>query len=153
MQVKEKTVIQMKLLGTSVHHARMDIGVRDKQVTIDEPVARGGTDLGLTPTETLGTALMGCLNVIGHRVAHKLGLDIQSLEINLVMDFDRRGVTLIEEIKVPFPAMLIKAKLTTNADEQMISDFREQLACYCPLSQMIRASGTVLNEEWEVVRV
>jgi putative redox protein len=148
MQIREKTFVQMKLSGKAVHHARTDVSVRDKQVVIDEPLARNGTDLGLTPTETLGSALMGCLNVIGHRIAHKLGITIHSLEMELDMDFDRRGVTLAEEVEIPFPTMTVRLRIETDADDSQVSELRKQLAQYCALSKIIRASGTDLREEW-----
>ena len=51
-------VINMNLEGSSKSHARTDILARDVESVIDEPVARGGTNLGLTPTETLVAALI-----------------------------------------------------------------------------------------------
>ena len=46
MQVKPKTVVQMKLSGEATSHSRTDVSVRDVEVTIDEnfastPVAGG----------------------------------------------------------------------------------------------------------------
>ena len=78
------------------------VSIRDVVVQIDEPVERGGTNLGPAPTETAIAALIGCTNTIGHKCANSLGLDIGNLIIDAVCDFDRRGVTLQEEIDVPF---------------------------------------------------
>jgi uncharacterized OsmC-like protein len=44
-------------------------------------------------------ALVGCTNVITHKVAHKNGVDIKSMNIRLEAQLDRRGVTLQEEIE------------------------------------------------------
>jgi uncharacterized OsmC-like protein len=62
--------------------------MRDVQLTIDEPQARGGTNLGPTPTETALAALVGCTNVIGHKCADSLGVDIGHLDISVSCDFD-----------------------------------------------------------------
>ena len=46
-------VVHMKLDGSSKSHSRTDIITRDVESVIDEPIARGGTNLGMSPTETL----------------------------------------------------------------------------------------------------
>ena len=67
-------VVHMKLDGSSKSHSRADIIVRDVESVIDEPIARGGTNLGLSPTETLVSSLLGCTNVITHRIIGKNGI-------------------------------------------------------------------------------
>ena len=76
-----ENVVHMKLEGSSKSHSRADIIARDVESVIDEPVARGGTNLGLSPTETLMSSLIGCTNVITHRIMEKMGFKINSLEI------------------------------------------------------------------------
>jgi putative redox protein len=98
-------------------HSRADISVRDVSFTIDEPVERDGTNIGPTPTETALAALAGCTNVIGNKVAHKLGLDVSNFNVSIVADFDRRGVTLSEEIDVPFEAIKLRVELSTTATQ------------------------------------
>ena len=93
MAIRQKTVIQMKLDATGETHARSKIRARDLVSTIDEPIARDGTNEGLTPTETLMAALIGCTNVITKRIAHGMGVEMGELEVSLTSDFDRRGVT------------------------------------------------------------
>ena len=44
-------VVHMKLEGSSKSHSRTDIITRDVESVIDEPIVRGGTNLGLSPTE------------------------------------------------------------------------------------------------------
>ena len=39
-------VVHMKLDGSSKSHSRTDIITRDVESVIDEPIARGGTNLG-----------------------------------------------------------------------------------------------------------
>ncbi|MBI4203903.1 MAG: OsmC family peroxiredoxin, partial [Betaproteobacteria bacterium] len=51
--VVPKTVVTMRLNGSSASHSRTDVSARDVRTTIDEPAERGGTNQGLTPTETL----------------------------------------------------------------------------------------------------
>ena len=74
-------LVKMKVEGSSKSHSRADIISRDVESVIDEPEARGGTNLGLTPTETLLASLIGCSNVITHRIAEKQGVKIENLDI------------------------------------------------------------------------
>ena len=76
-----KNLVHMKLEGSSKSNSRADIIARDVESVIDEPVARGGTNLGLSPTETLMSSLIGCTNVITHRIMEKMGFKINSLDI------------------------------------------------------------------------
>lgn len=150
MSIQPKTVVTMKLEGHSASHARTDITVRDLKVIIDEPEARGGTNLGPSPTETLMTALIGCTNVITHKIAHKHGIDIKSLDVRVETQFDRRGVSLEEEIAVPFPEIKLIVDLTTDASPEAVEMVKTELSKFCPLSKVLRESGTVINEEWNV---
>ena len=150
--VKPKLQVVAKLDGQCVTHARTDVSVRDVKVTIDEPAERGGTNQGLSPTETLMAALIGCTNVIGHKVAHKNGVKIDAMHVRLEMDFDRRGVTLTEEVEVPFPAGRLYVDVTTDADDAAIATVKRELAMFCPVSKVFRAAGTKLEEIWTVKR-
>lgn len=150
MHVKEKTVVKMLLTGASVGHARTDVQVRDVTVTIDEPADRGGTNLGPTPTEALAASLLGCTNVIARRAAKKSGMAIHDLQMKLEMSFDRRGASLAEEIEVPFPDMHLFVSLTTDASASQVEQLKADVRRFCPIACMLRASGTVLQEEWKV---
>jgi putative redox protein len=150
--VKPKTIVQLKLDGSCVSHARTDVSSRGLKVTIDEPVERGGTNLSLTPTETLMAALLGCTNVITHKVAAAHGVHLKSMRLRLEADLDRRGVTLAEEIDLPFPRATLYIDVTTDADEASLAKVKRDLGRYCPLSKVVRQAGTKLEEVWSVSR-
>lgn len=146
--VKMKTTVKLRAQAECPSHSLANVAIRDLNVPIDEPVERGGTNLGPTPTDAAIAALIGCTNVIGHKCAQHLNIDIGHLDITASCDFDRRGVTLTEEIDVPFQA--IQLKITTSnavsaADLQLLS---AEVAKFCPLSKLFRQAGTVIEEEW-----
>ena len=63
-------------------------------------------------------------------------------------DFDRRGVTLQEEVDVPFTQIALKietSEVVTQADLERLS---AEVAKFCPLAKLFRQAGTVINEEW-----
>ena len=152
VSIKPKTVVTVKLHGTCTSHSRTDVSVRDQQITIDEPEVRGGTNLGPAPTETLLAALIGCTNVITHKIAAKNGVRIDALSVDVEAAFDRRGVTLVEEVAVPFPDITMRIDVTTDAEESAIETLKSDLAKFCPVSKVIRQSGTNLNEVWTIIR-
>ena len=152
VSVTPKTVVTMNLQGTCTSHSRTDVAVRDQQITIDEPEVRGGTNMGPAPTETLLAALIGCTNVITHKIAAKNGVRIDALSVNAEAALDRRGVTLVEEVAVPFPEITMRIDVTTDADEVAIETLKSDLAKFCPVSKVIRQSGSKLNEVWTIIR-
>jgi uncharacterized OsmC-like protein len=150
--IKPKTVVTVKLQGTCATHARTEVAVRDQLFTIDEPEVRGGTNLGPAPTETLLAALIGCTNVAIHKIAAKNGARIDALAVSLEAEFDRRGAILEEEIAVPFPEITLRIDMTTDAEESAIDNLKSDLSKFCPVSKVIRQSGTDLKEVWTIIR-
>lgn len=151
--IREKTTIKMRMEGAALSHSRTDVSIRGLTKVIDEPLERGGTNLGMSPTETFAASLVGCTNVISHKIAHRMGVDIQAMVIRLEADFDRRGVTLAEDVAVPFPAMTLHMDVTTNATPEQMTQLQNELAMYCPIAKLVRASGTVLSEVWNVTPI
>ena len=146
-----ENIVHMKLEGSSKSHSRADIMARDVESVIDEPVARGGTNLGLSPTETLMSSLIGCTNVITHRIMEKMGFKINSLDIKSKTLFNKDGVSLIQEVEVPFLEITLDIAISTNASESDLVEVQKQLAMYCPIAKVIRNSGTVINENWNKI--
>ena len=131
-------LVKMKVEGSSKSHSRADIISRDVESVIDEPEVRGGTNLGLTPTETLLASLIGCSNVITHRIAEKQGVKIENLEITADAKFDKSGASIIEEIEVPFPEVNLNINIKCNANENQFNKMKQQLKMYCPISKVIQ---------------
>jgi uncharacterized OsmC-like protein len=150
IQVKPKTVVTMKLEGRCPSHSRTDVSVRDVGAVIDEPAERGGTNQGPTPTETLMASLIGCTNVITHKVAARNGVKIDSMHVRLEAQFDRRGVTLQEEVDVPFPSVTLYIDLVTDADAAAVETVKRELGMFCAVSKVFRACGSEVKEVWNV---
>lgn len=150
--VKEKPVVTYKFTAEATSHSRTDVKVRDVSSVIDEPVERGGTNQGLSPTETLMAALLGCTNTIFHKCAKKHGVKLKKMSMRLDGQLDRRGVTLQEEMDVPFPRMTMYVDIVTEASDAAIEAAKTDLHKFCAVSKVIRACGTDLEEVWSVAR-
>ena len=148
MAIRQKTVIQMKMNATGETHARSKVRARDVESTIDEPLERDGTNLGLSPTETLMASLIGCTNVITKRVAHGMGVEMGELDVTLTSNFDRRGVMLMAEVDQPFTDIVMDITVATNATPEQMEAIKTDLAKYCPIAKVIRGSGVTITENW-----
>ena len=149
MAVKMKTVVTYRATATCPTHARTEIPVRDLSVVIDEPTERGGTNLGPTPTETAMTALIACTNVIGHKNAHRLGVDLGEITIDANCKFDRRGVLMEEEIDVPFPEITLTVNCVTSASQADLDLVGIETSKYCAIAKLFEAAGTDLTVNWK----
>ena len=148
MAIRMKTTVKLRAEAECPTHSLANISIRDLQFAIDEPTERGGTNLGPTPTDTALAALAGCTNVIGHKCAKALGVDIGRLNIDLVCDFDRRGVTLAEEIAVPFVSIEQRVAYSGNATAEEIEQLAAEVEKFCPLSKLFTGSGTAITTTW-----
>ncbi|MCP5085277.1 MAG: OsmC family protein [Rhodobacteraceae bacterium] len=146
--MRMKTTVKLRAMGETTSHARTDIKIRDLDFVIDEPTERGGTNLGPTPTDTALAALIGCTNVIGSKCADKMGIDAGDMSVTCVCDFDRRGVTLEEEIDVPFQSIELTVKCHGSARQDDLDRLAVEVAKYCPLSKLFEQAGTQINTTW-----
>jgi putative redox protein len=150
--VREKTTVTQRVRGDCPTYSRTEISVRDVKTVIDEPKERDGTNMGPTPTETMVAALIACTNVISHKCASKHGVEFNAMSINAESTFDRRGTQLVEEIEVPFPKIRLVIDVTTNAGDADMERVKADLHRFCPISKVIRNSGTEIEEVWNVTR-
>lgn len=146
--VRPKTTVKLRAEAQCPSHSLTNVAIRDLNFAIDEPTERGGTNLGPTPTDTALAALIGCTNVIGNKCADSLGISIGHMTINAVCEFDRRGVTLQEEIDVPFQKIILKIQTSAVVSSDDLTRLSEEVAKFCPLSKLFKQAGTVVEEEW-----
>ncbi len=150
MKVKLKPVVTYKLSAEAESHSRTLIKVRDLIDVSDEPAERGGTNEGLAPTEFVLGGLAACTNVISHKIAHAAGFEINSMDVEIVAQFNRMGVNLAEEVDVIFPEIQLLIRMVTNGSDQQIEQLKVDLPRFCAVSKLIHQSGTKLEYEWTV---
>jgi putative redox protein len=150
MAITQKTLVPMAVSAECPTHARTSARAGKHEIVIDEPAGRGGTDLGPTPIETMIASLLGCTNVILNRVAEKNHVEVKALSLAAEAGFDRRGVMLEEEVAVPFPEIRLTINLTTSATDLPVERVKADLGRFCPVSKVIRQSGTKLEEIWNI---
>lgn len=135
---------------SEVAGARTRVTTRDVSTVVDEPVVRGGTNMGPTPTNPLMAFLIGCTNVIAQRIAHKMGVEFHDMTVDVKAQFDRRGASLEEAISVPFPEITQTISARSNATPAQIEESWRDLARFCPISVVIHAAGSKIYEIWNI---
>lgn len=147
--VRQKTVVEQKLSGICETHARTRVSAGDTHIVIDEPKERGGTGQGLTPTQTLMASLVACTNVISNKIAHAMGVRFEEMRIDIASTFDRRGVTLQEELDRPFKDMRMTIRVKTDATPEQMERIKTDLRKFCAVSKVIRGAGIEVSEDWQ----
>ena len=150
--IKPKTTVRTKVSAVAESHSRTLLKVRDLVDIADEPEVRGGTNEGFAPTEMAIAAFLACTNVIGHKVAKMHGIDIQSLEIDADAEFNRLGVTLQEEVMVPFPEITLTIRLTSSSSDESLELLKRDLPRFCPVGKVFEGSGTKVINNWEITK-
>ena len=92
--------------------------------------------------------MIGCTNVIAHKCASEQNIDIGHLHIDVDCEFDRRGVTLSEDIDIPFTTINLTVKADGPATQAQLQAVADSTKMYCPVSTLFRQAGTVINETW-----
>ena len=116
-----------------------------------EPPSRNGTDLAQTPLETLLCTFLGCTNVVANVIAEDMGIEIDDMSLELVGHFDTQGFLGTAEIDTQFPQIELKADIKTDASPDQIDELKTRLATRCPVSAILRKSGTEVIETWNIV--
>ena len=152
MNTKVKTTVKVKLAAESESHSRTLLKSRDLIDVADEPEVRGGTNEGFAPTEMALASLMACSNVISHKIAHKHGIDIVDMNFEMEASFNRLGVTLQEEVDVPFPEIKMTINITTPSSDKELALLKDELPRFCPVDKLFTGAGTKVITTWVVTR-
>lgn len=148
--IKEKPIWKFRLSGSAETNTRSKVISRDVQMTIDEPIERGGTNEGPMPVEMVFAGLIGCTHVISNKLAAANDVTIVDMDIDVVTTMDSRGTRLIEPIDIPFPDTVLNIKTTMTGDQSNIEKVIHSLKEHCAVSKMLRQSGTKVTENWTV---
>jgi uncharacterized OsmC-like protein len=84
-------------------------------------------------------------------IAEEMGIEITEMQLELVGHFDTQGFLGTGEIDIQFPQIELKADIKTDASADQIDELKTRLAKRCPVSAILRKSGTEVIETWNIV--
>lgn len=144
------STFKIRLSGEAESVARTRLRAGKHRLLVDEPTARGGTDLAPSPLETFLAAFLACTNVITNIVAEEMEIAIAGMEFALTAHLDTRGVFNKAEVSVPFPLIELEVTIETTASAEKVETLRHAVARRCPISVILRQAGTRIEETWSI---
>lgn len=106
--------------------------------TIDEPASLGGSDLGANPVEHL-LASLGACQVITYQVwAAKLGIAVDSIEIDLSGDLDVRGFFGVDpDVRPGFQSIEVNVRLSGPESDERYAELTATVDEHCPVLDVL----------------
>lgn len=150
MKIRPKTIWSMTLDGACESPTKTTVGSRGLTLTMDEPKDRGGTNLGLMPLETMMAGLIGCTNVVSHKIAKANGIEIEGMSVRADVTVNSSGTRLVKEIDVPFPEVKLFIEFTTTSDQTAVEILKRDLRRYCAVSKVLQQAGSAIEEIWTI---
>lgn len=145
-------IVPIRVIGKGVNHARSDVKcvIGGFDMIIDEPVERGGTNMGPTPMDVLMAAFASCTHVIMNRIAGELGVELTDVDINAVGHLRTEAIVKKERLERPYDNVDLRVRCTSNGTPEQMEQLKEELSYRCPAALLFHASGANINEEWDV---
>ena len=115
--------------------AKTNISVRDFNLTVDEPVALGGTDLAPNPVEYILAGYAGCINVVAHIVAKEQNINLKDLEIDIDGDLDPSrlfGTSFTE--RAGYKNITVNLRTSTKLNEGQKVKWLKEIEYRCPVN-------------------
>jgi putative redox protein len=116
------------------------VEIRGHELTADEPVDRGGQDLGPTPQELLAASLASCTAITLEMYAQVKGWDVGAIEVDCNYTTSERGTPTHYELTLRVP---------NACTEDQLSRLRV-IAAKCPIHRVLE-SGATFEERFELV--
>ena len=128
------TLLEVTTQGSLVTGTEVAITSRQFSYTIDEPPALGGTDKGANPVEHLLAALASC-TVISYQVwADKLGLKVDTIDVDLRGDLDLAGFLGTDEsVRPGFQGIELGITVSGPESEAQYRRLEQAVAAHCPV--------------------
>jgi putative redox protein len=125
----------MKATATRSGSLRQAVRIRDHQLTIDEPLDKGGEDQGPSPQEILAASLAACTAITMEMYAKRKGWDVGDVEVACDYTPADRGCPTRFNLIMRFPDSM--------SDEQV--ERLRVIAAKCPVHRTLE--GEVMFDE------
>ena len=129
---KKNVVVESKLDSGFV----IEADIRGHKVVIDQPVASGGTDTGVTPLELMFASLAGCIGSVGRIVAMQKRIDLKGLNIKVEGELDVDGL-LGKPIdgRIGFEGITVTVDVDADMSDEEKEAFVHEIDGRCPVSE------------------
>ena len=134
----EKSKIVFKTSSNLGGRFRSDVTIRNHALTIDEPEAIGGSDLGPSPAEVILAALGSCQEITYRAYATAMGIALDSVSVELEGDIYLRGFFAVDEtIRPGYEKIRAVVKIESSAAAADLEKLREAVNAHCPVLDIL----------------
>jgi putative redox protein len=128
-------IVTGQLVGTT----EVTVNARGHTLTVDEPPALGGTDLGANPVEHALIALASCQAITYRFWAAKLGIQLDSVEVVAAGDLDVRGFFGFDGgVRPGFTAVRLTVTPIGPEPVERYQQLADAVDAHCPVLDLFR---------------
>jgi len=120
----------------------------DRTFAADAYPAFGGRDSAPSPLLYALAALSSCNQVTASLVARELGITLGQWRFDVQGDLDTGVFVNGEEGHGSFDTVTILVTVETDATDEQLATLASEVERRCPVSQLIKRSGTPLSSTW-----
>ncbi|WP_082837139.1 OsmC family protein [Labrenzia sp. OB1] len=117
-------------------------------MTLDEPGAHGGSDLGPSPLQAVLGALCGCEAVTFGRTAREMGFSYEGIEFSAAFSIDIRGRSGMRGVVPHFQSVKVEACVRTRESEARLREVVEETEARCPVFNLIKDANVRTDIVW-----
>lgn len=114
-------------------------------ITQDEPKSVGGTDIGMSPVETLLCALGACQVIVAKAFAKAHHVSFEAFHVELEGDIDLDGFRGVKGVRPGFQSIRYKMVFKTNESQDKIEKFSEFIEKTCPVGDTLVNGVKLVN--------
>lgn len=119
------------------HGLQVESESRGFKIIMDEPKELGGTDVALSPVETLLCALGACQTIVATAFAKSRGFAFESFRVELEGDLDIDGFLGAADVRNGFQEIRYKMHFKTNETQERADAYADFIESVCPVSDCI----------------
>ena len=124
-----------KVTAKKVGDLEVSVDARGHKVTLDEPVAQGGTDKGMNPVELLLSSIAACQTVSTSIYAESMGIKIDEMSVEVEGDMDSAGFMGYAKFRPGF------TNIKSESDPAMVKQLIDLVEIRCPVEDTVK-NGT-----------
>jgi putative redox protein len=129
-----KAAVVFTVGGRLVGTTEVTVRAGNHTITVDEPAALGGANLGANPVEHALIALASCQAITYRFWAAKLGIELDSVEVAAEGDLDVRGFFGFDEsVRPGFTAVRLKVTPTGPESAARYQQLADAVDAHCPV--------------------
>ncbi len=120
--------------------------VRDHSFVSDEPERILGADAGISPSEIILSALTSCLAVGWAANAAAMGIELESLRLEVTGEGDIRGFMNLNGVRPGLNNISVRAHVTSGAPREKLEELHEYVIAHSPMWDTLASPVDVRSE-------